>query len=237
MVTGVDESKTGTITSTEEQAKVTPSTEVKTPETASKVSPEVTPKLYSKDEADALVHAAKSEGGRETRIVEKERDALKTQLAAITSERDDIKTEREGLDKRITELSSSDPELNNLEKRAKELREQDRTLKDGIRSLEADRLTNATRVKKADDFERGLSLQVIVEEYEDGDLTKLTDLCDTFEAKSEDQIRKVAETLWLKKVFPPPVLYSGKTIGGGIDPKTLSPEARTSYYLNKLSNK
>ena len=113
-------------------------------------SPAPEPKTHTEKEVNQLLLVPTREAGRMTNSAESERDSLKVQLASMTSERDDIHTERTTLEKRIEELSSTDPELNNLEKRAKELREQDRLLKDGIRTLASDKMTNAERVKKAE---------------------------------------------------------------------------------------
>ncbi len=203
-------------------------------------APQDEPKTHTDKEVERLVQFAKMETGRGNKVVAAERDTFKSDLTAKTSELDDVQGEREKLEARIEELSSKDPELNNLEKRDKELRGRERLLKDGIRDLDTNKRNNAARVKKAEDFERETSLQVIVEEYVDSDLTKLKDLCEILEATSEEQIRKVAETLWLKKPSAAPTAdpskpYTGVTHGGGIDFKTLSPAEKTKVSLEKLN--
>ena len=178
-------------------------------------SPSQGPKTHTGEEVERAVKLARMDAGRLTVIAEKERDAFKSQLANKTSELEDIQAERDNLDKRIEELSSSDPELNSLEKLSKDLRERERQLKEGNRALDTEKQANQERVQLVESTLREITIWEIATEYQGSDPVKLKDLADTFEAKSEEQIRKVADTLWEKPGAIVP--YSGLTRGGAED--------------------
>lgn len=205
------------------------------------VSPSaITPESYTREQLDVLI--AERHGTLDKRIssLEKELKETKATVATKESELANVVEERVTLEKRIEELASNDPELNNLEKRAKELRELERKLKADRQTLEADKQTNAEKVKLAEDTLREISIWEIATEFDSGDAVKLKDLCDIFQASSEEQIRRVADTLWKKKlVEPSPSVkpYSGMTSGGTEDLSNLSPREKIDKGLEKLKKK
>ena len=214
----VTENKAGTMLESEEQTKVASSDGSKTPDNVSKVSSDNTPK-FTQSELELAIHAARSEGGRDWKVLETERNTLKAQLQTKESELADLADERVKLEKRIDELASNDPEVYNLEKKAKELRNAESKLKDDRRAEEAKWQANAERVKSAEDTLREVAIWEITTEYKGGDAVKLKELCDIFQASSDEQIRKVADTLWGKIATEPLVSssskpYSGRTSGG-----------------------
>ena len=177
------------------------------------IPPEAT---YTKVDLEKYASDALTEQGRRHKA---EVSTLKSRLDELS----DIKDDRESLQQRISELSSKDPEVFNLVKKEAELRDREKKLVSDTRLHEA-------RIKKADDYERDVSITKIVEEFEGGDFDKLKGLCETFNSSSEEQIRRAAETLWTKKInlppgtppvppvttpqAPPSQPYSGMTSGG-----------------------
>jgi len=204
----VTESTTGTRPKAE--GTNTPSVESGTPEKAGQVSP-----TYSQEEVARLIqeakHSGRSEGGRDWQKLESEVNSLKDNLADITDEREELKA-------RMEELASDDPDKFNLIKKEQDLRARERKYKTDLRDLERKGEAQAGTVKMAQDTLREISINDIASEYMGGDAMKLKDLCDTFSATSDDQIRKVADTLWEKgpqePSAPPLRPYSGHTDGG-----------------------
>lgn len=211
---GVIESKTGTMPEAEGQKP--PEAEVKTPEAASRVSP----KAYTEEEVKALVHSAKSETGREKAALEKEVAALKKQVETKDAEMADNASEIEALQEKFDNLASDDPDRFNVAKELREARAERKQLKDDRRVLDTEKETHGETVKLAQDTLREVAIWDLSAGYENGDPVRLKDLCDVFEAKSEEQIRKVADTLWAKKATlpsQPPTLhpFTSETVGGG----------------------
>jgi len=176
---------------------------------------------YTKGQLEKHTSDALAEQGRthktETDTLRKERDRLS-----------DVKDDREALQKQIDEMKSTDPEVYSLAKKERELRERETELTKGIRE-------HSGRIKKAEGFERDVSIQGIIEEYEGADFNKLKVLCETFGNPSEEQIRKAADTLWGKKFVPPasetpPVKpYSGMTSGGESMPESAKGKIKAGW--------
>uniref|UniRef100_A0A6H1ZJL8 Scaffolding protein n=1 Tax=viral metagenome TaxID=1070528 RepID=A0A6H1ZJL8_9ZZZZ len=217
---------------TQEPEDVTPKETEPSPKPV-EPAPKETPKTHTQEEVDRLVQLTKMESGRERKAIEVERDSLKKQLQAKETEITDIADEREKLQTQIDELSSDDPKKFDLVKKDRDLRERERQLKNERLALDEDKQKNAEKVSKAEKFEMEVLILEIVEDYENGDLDKLKSLCEILEAKSEEQIRRVAETLWTKKAAepskpatPPVKPYSGVTDGGVEDSSNLSPREK-----------
>jgi len=195
-------------------------------------SPGKPAQTYTKEQVDRAIQLDRMERGRDWKVLETERDSLKSQLRTKENELSNIGEEREELQKQIDDLSSKDPEVFNLMKKDKELRDKERKLKTDAQTLDVEKQTYSERFKKAETFERDVRIQEIADGYEGGDFSKLKDLCDSIEVKTDEQIMKVAETLWDKKVVEPPVKpYSGMTSGGTIDLSALSPDEKILYGL------
>ena len=219
---GVKGSTTGTTPEAKGQTKVTPEVKGETPEPA-KISPEA-PQSYSQEEVEKLLHTLKSESGREKKELEVKVSTLEKQLSSKTDELAENTAEIEKLEARIDDLSKDDPERITANKELKAAKEERKQLKTDRETLEGERATHAESIKIAYDTLREISIWGIAEEYDNGDAVKLKDLCDTFEIKSEEQIRKAADKLWTKKTIepalakpatPPLKLFSGVTQGGG----------------------
>jgi len=204
-----------------EQANASSESEVKTPEEASKVSPEGEQPIYTQKQADALIHAERSEWGRKVKEVESERDNLRSQIKTKESALEDVQAERETLEKRIDDLASDDPRKFDLMKLDKEFRKQERELKDRLRTLDDRETKLSEREKKVNSFEREVLIETIADEYEDGDAAKLKNAISGFENPTEEQIRTIADIFWKKKEEEEkekkpkaPKPYSGKNEGG-----------------------
>jgi len=181
------------------------------------------PETYTRDQLQKHTSDALAEQGKkhvkEVNTLKGERDELSA-----------IKDDREALQKQIDEIKDKDPEVYTLAKKEQELREREKQLTKGIRD-------HSERIKRADNYERDVSITKIVEEFEGGDFDKLKGLCETFNSSSEEQIRKAAETLWSGKFVspapetPPVKPYSGMTSGGQEDLSKLSPDEKIRYGL------
>ena len=222
----VEESGKGIALETKGQSEITPKVEDVTPDPASTVSPKEEEKIYSQKQLDDLTHMQNSEAGRQRKAIEDERDQFKTKSESLETDVSDIQAERDKLQNDINELSSDDPKKFDLIKRDKELRDAQRTLKKATDDLASNEKANAERVKVANDTLLEISIWEIATEYQTGDPVKLKNLCSTFGATSEEQIRQVADTLWVKETKPAKegtpegktklVLDTGKSRGGGL---------------------
>ena len=180
-------------------------------------------KLYTQKQADAFVHAAKSEAGREAKKLERERDDFKSKLEAKDGDIEDISQERETLRKQIEDLSSDDPRKFDLIKMDRQLKDREQKLKTSERELKAQIRANEARLAKAEAFEVDVLCEEIAEDYDDGDSKKLRNLCKTTGVKDEEIIRGLADTLWSKKTpqsggtTPALKTLPGHTAGGGTE--------------------
>jgi len=171
----------------------------KTPEAESKVSPEQEERLYTQSQTDALVHAKDSEWGRRFKVVETERDTLKSQMASNDAKVADIQSERDSLQEQMEELSSTDPKKFDLIKRDKVLRDQQRQINDRTKGLDEREQKLVEREKKVTGFEREVLVETIADEYEDGDSAKLKKAVSVFDNPSEEQIRNIAGIIFSTK--------------------------------------
>jgi len=153
-------------------------------------------------------------------------EAKESELASLTEE-------RKSLEKQIEDLTSDDPAKFNLVTKDKELRERERQLKAEHQTREADWLAKQERIQLAEETLSEIDIWEVSTEYENGDPVKLKELCSIFNATTDEQRRKVAETLWPKKPEAPkePVPvgqkpYSGVTRGGQEDLSGLSPREK-----------
>lgn len=185
-------------------------------------TPEPEPKTLTLGEAEKLAQLARMDAGRAQKTAETDRDTAQTALAAKEVELTDIGEEREKLNTQIDELSSNDPAKFNIVKKDRDLLLRENKLKTGIRALEADKKEHGETVKWAQDHKREIFINEIAVKYEGGDAAKLVSLCQTFGANSEEEVTKVADTMWSKKApgtpdpeTPPLKPFSGKTTGGG----------------------
>lgn len=216
-----------------------------TPEDATLKGNEVTPAskepspkkplTYTEEEVGRLLQLDRMKAGRDWKALETERDTLKSHITAKETEIEDIQTERESLQKQIDDLASGDPDKFNLVKKDKELRERERKYKADLQALEVDKRAHGERLTRAEAIERDVLILEIAEEYENADAEKLTNLCETLGAKTEEQIKKIAETLWAKKEGAPesPLMKpdSGVTRGGSFNWRELSPDEKVKYAL------
>jgi len=160
---------------------------------------QVSSKTYTEDEIKAIVHAKESDFGRERKALEKERDSYKSQFESLTADISDKDKEIEGLQTKLDGLAADDPEKFNLAKEIKEAREEKRKLKSAQSDLETEKRKYGDLVTESQQIKREQSIFTIAQEYDTPSYDKLFDLCETFNATSEEQIRKVADTLWTKK--------------------------------------
>ena len=211
----VEKSEAGITPKVDEQKSL--SKEGETPAEA-KVSAEE--KLYSQKQLDTMIHMAKSEAGRDRKTLETERDQFKTKVEKLETDIGDIQSERDKLQVQIEELTSDDPRKFDLVKRDKDLRDAQRQLKKATDDLSSQQKASEERVKLANDTLLEISIWEVAAEYQGGDPVKLKDLCSTFNATSDEQVRKVADTIWTKTEVKKPEgeplkIDSGNTRGGG----------------------
>ena len=238
MVRSVTETKAGTMTEVKERAKATSEKEVKTPSSESRVSStDEEPKLYTQKQHEELVHAIMSEQGRKVKEVEVERDSLKAQIQTKETELQDNTEDIKRLEEKLDDLTKDDPDRFNVIKELKAARDERRQLKTRLSTLD-DRETKLNeREKRVNSFEREVLIESIADEYKDGDAAKLKRAVSVFENPSEEQVRNIADVLWMKKAAEKeeetpksPKIYSGKTEGGkdtigGLPPKERVKEA------------
>ena len=203
-------------------AGVTPITEAEKSASAKGVIPEGEPvssdKTYTQKELESIVHQVSSEAGRTRATIEQERDTFKSQVEKLNTELTENQTEKESLQVKIDGLSSDDPEKYEAAKEMKALREERKTLKADRDTFETEKKSHSERLTLAETTLREIALFEIAREYEGGDPEKLKDLCETFKADSDEQYRKVAEKLWLKKGTIPnkPLKLDGGSSGGAL---------------------
>mgnify|MGYP001586999108 CR=1 FL=1 len=184
---------------------------------------EPTPKTYTEtelsEEKEKAVHSALMRAGRDWKTMELERDNLASQLK-------DIKSANDKLTLQIDELASENPDKFDVIKKGRELDEQEQRIKQDRQSLDAEKQNHQGAITLANETLREIAIWDIVEEFEGGNAEMLKGLADTL--KTED-IRKVAETLWEKKIEAPPKLkLDSGIIVGGLSEQTI----RESYRNN-----
>ena len=224
MVETVIQTEAGAEAKAAEQAKVSSAEEAKVPAKEKVSSTEEEPRLYTQKQLDDLVHMAKSEAGRDRKALEVERDQFKSKAEKLETQITDIQTERDKLQSDLEEMSADDPKKFDIIKRDRELREQQRINQAKADELAETEKASAEKIRIASETMLEINIWEIAAEYKSSDPVKLKDLCSTFGATSEEQIRKVADTMWEKENPAPKTeaekqealkLVSGKTSGGG----------------------
>lgn len=207
-------------------------------------TPKETPQTYSSEEVERILQLDRMKAGRDWKALETERDNFKSQLATKETEIQDITDNIAKLKTQIDDLASDDPEKLNLVKKLREAEEEKKQAKVERTTLEADKQVYGERIKKAEDLEIEVKILEIVEDYESADADKLSDICITLNANSEEQIRKVADTLWTKKTpepaepaTPPVKPYSGITSGGSDNLGSMPPKERLKEADRRLREK
>lgn len=169
---------------------------------------------FTKKQLEKFISDAKSEMGRKNAEVIRERDSLKEQV-------ENIKSEREALQEQVDEMAKDDPAKGDYLTLIKNLKAKETKLYADKKAEDERIQANSEKISKADATLRKENIQTIAAEYDDGDAKRLLGMCDVTEAKSEEQIRKVAENLFSnKKSSENPTekvkVYSGQTIGGSV---------------------
>lgn len=198
----------------------------KTETTQAKVEPAPTAKTYSQEDYDKAVNEGNMWKGRvkETESIQKELTNLKAQLEDITAEREKLKIQ-------IDELSQDDPDKMSLVKKDRQLSDMERQLKADRKAHDEEWAGKQETMKLADDTLREIAIFEIASTYEGGDPEKLKSLCDIAVANTDDQYRKIAETLWAKATpttptVPAMTIDSGKTAG---DTSKISRQSLAAY--------
>ena len=239
----VTKTGTGAEVKAEGQTKVTPSVETKAPAAVKVSSTEEEPKLYTQKQFDDFVHMVKSEAGRDRKAMEVERDQFKSKAEKLESKITVIQSERDKLQSDLEEMSSDDPKKFDIIKRDRELREAQRALQSKADELAEKEKASQAKIKIASETMLEINIWDIAAEYKNSDPIKLKDLCATFGATSEEQIRKVADTMWEKENPAPQTeeqkqaalkLVSGKTRGGATDYSSLSPDEKLKEGFRQL---
>ena len=241
MVQGVIGRTKGTMPETE--GIKTPEVKGKTPE-GTQVSPQEDVPIYNQKQADALLHAERSEWGRKVAAIEQERDTLKSQMqskdAEIEANAEDIK----GLEAKLDDMTSDDPKRFEVVSELKAARQERRELKSQKANQDERESKLSEREKRVNSFEREVLIESIADEYEDGDASKLKKAVSLFDNPTEENIRTYPEIFgWKLKAEgegePPkaPKAYSGKTEGGGDNLASMSPKDRAIEADRRLRSK
>jgi len=180
--------------------------------------------------------------------ITKERDTLKTEVGKYETKLTDVREELGKLEQRIEELASDDPEMKNVEKRANQLREQERTLKDRTRDAEAKEAANTESQIRIDKWDRDQDVYKVADEFvtasgEDVDKDSFMANADQFNVIGKDKLVDLAKALGYKpkEGTPSPVTqvkpYSGKTSGGADDFSNLSPREKIDKGIEIVKQK
>lgn len=170
----------------------------------------------------------------EVREAKTERDDFKSQVLSKDNEIEDVRADIKIVEERLKDISSDDPNKFDLVQRERELKQEDRRLKAERLVLDTDKQAQAETVKLAGDTLREVNIWNIASEFKDSDPARLKDLCNTLEVQSEEQIRKVAETIWAKKETETQLPFQVATSGGGDNIGSLSPQERVKEADKRL---
>lgn len=208
---------------TQKPVDETPEVKETTP-VSKETSPEQDPKTLTQADAERLVQLGKMDAGRKQKEAEVERDGFKAQTKDLTSQIEDSAEAIKKLETQVDDLTSEDPKRFDAIKELREARAERQTLKADRRTLEADKQALETEYKPDRETRHETTIFGIAAKYEGGDHVRLKELCDLTGATSEEQIVKVADTMWTKKSAETPSLkpFSGKTTGGTGDFVTIS---------------
>ena len=188
---------------------------------------------FTKEQVRNLISNALAEQGQKHKTeidkfapIVKERDDMKSQLSTMTESIKDLEDTKVKLIKDIDELSKDDPDKAKLSARLRELDSEIKARKTEKQEIEKEKQANAETVKLAQDTLREISIWEISAEYDGGNPVTLKEIIADFEKhlsvkiSNDEQIHKIAETLWAKKIEPatpviPPITPdSGGTSGG-----------------------
>lgn len=172
-------------------------------------------KTYSEEEVTAIVNTKTSELSTKIKTYEKDRSDALAELGRLKKEHEAVQAQLDDLTKDKPEAKEA---IERLNKRLKGLDEKER-------AIEADKLTHQERVKWAENVQRKELSKTIAAEFTNGDPLKLEQLVAMANATTEEQIRKIASTIWtLKSAEPakptppakpaPPIPDSGVIQGG-----------------------
>lgn len=144
------------------------------------------------DAKEVAVHNALMRAGRDWKSIELERDKLATQL-------EDIKTANDKLTIQIDELASDNPDKFNVIKKGRVIDEQEQRLKQERLDFQAEKLSHQEQIKLATNTLKEKAMRDIASESEGGDYKRLKEIVEVSGVTSEEQIRKIAGTLWQPK--------------------------------------
>lgn len=210
-----------------------------------------TPLTYTEDEYIKGVSDALTTQGREHKVVVEaitsERDTLKSGLAERQTTLESSQSERDTLKTQLDNLTKDAPEKFDLVTRDNELRAQEKKIKDDLKTLTTEQGTHAEKLKLADDVTREITVIAVATDYKDSNMAKLSDLCNQLNLNTEEQIRKVADSLWEKTVTEEKLEEKkqttqmkptiGVTMGGKEDHSGDTPDDKIKEGLAKLKAK
>ena len=218
---GVTESKTGTMSDKDGQAKAAPAKEGKLPAGA-KVSPE-TPK-FTQTEYNGGVHAAESKSGRVIKGLEAREQRLKdaeTKAEARQKEKDESEIE----------AAEGDKDEQSRIKRRQALRVGELTLKQEREEFEKGKSANQAKIAKAEAAELSTDISEIATKHE-VDAGKLKALAEKLGITDLEQVEELAKATSAKEASGPD---NGRTMGGGVDWRKLPPGDKVRLGLDKKS--
>ena len=124
-----------------------------------------TPQSYTKEQVTKLISDLSAKVGDARKVVEVERDSLKSQLAIVNTSLKESEDAKEQLQKDIEELTKDDPDKAKLTQRLKELDGLQKSLKADKSKLEAEKLEHGETVKLAAETLNEISIWEIGAKY------------------------------------------------------------------------
>lgn len=197
-------------------------------------------KTYTEGEYNQAIEKAKSDAmaqaGRERKSVEDENRTLKSQLATNQSLISDTQEKIKKLNDQIEELSANDPDKAKLVKRLKDLEATEDKLRADRQTLDAEKLTHAEAIKKAQEFSFKENVSKVASEFKNSDAVRLKTACEKLKITDEASIRTIADTFWEKitaepekKPDTPVTPVDGVTNGNNKDTSKMSPMEKIKY--------
>ena len=149
------------------------------------------PKLIPETEVEKLVSDRLAQVGRDAKSVEAQKSDIERREQALTDwQRQKDEDEQKAI--------KDNPELLDVFHQKKALRDREATFKKERLTFEKEKLEHQIEIEGARKMQLEIDVFDIAKEYEGGDAAKLKSVCETFDAKTKEQIRKVAGTFWPK---------------------------------------
>lgn len=208
-------------------------------------TPKSQPKTHTEDEVKKQINDALREAGRDAKSLETKAAQLKQLGDSIEAEKERIAKWEEGREKEEIEAAKDSPDALTLIQRRQSLRKREAELAEKQAIFDTAKVEHDAELQEARDVKREIAIWNIA--GEDLDPAKLKDLCDKFNAQTEEQIKAIADSIRPEKKaedksksrFGPKAPLSIKadsSVTTGVVPGD-SPRDKVTRGLEKLRNK